>query len=234
MTVFYFFSGIAINDGSHSLVVNEVDPKTQFYQIYRVEARIRILARRYPQTHHICLFASCRILPSSQRLKGKDADALMDTMQGSLHSEIKKEIKQQSQSPPDLNSVDKQAPQEESKSGLNTGWNPPYTSLLSQGKASLNNYIFVYGIQQRGKEFKALQVVRDFKEAILRSVDPRSGIISLPSALYNLKGYDSHLETIASSLQAEVRLRLADNVVWRKIAVILCYTDVPESSVKSR
>ena len=92
----------------------------------------------------------------------------------------------------------------------------------------------MYGIQQRGKEFKALQVVRDFKEAILRSVDPRSGIISLPSALYNLKGYDSHLETIASSLQAEVRLRLADNVVWRKIAVILCYTDVPESSVKSR
>ena len=65
MTVFYFFSGIAINDGSHSLLVNEVDPKTQFYQVYRIEARIRILARRYPNTHHICLFASCRILPSS-------------------------------------------------------------------------------------------------------------------------------------------------------------------------
>ena len=75
--------------------------------IYRIEARIRILARKYPNTHHICLFASCRILPSSQRLKGKDADALMDTMQASLHAEIKKEIKSQSQSPPDLNSVEK-------------------------------------------------------------------------------------------------------------------------------
>ena len=96
LIVFFFFSGIAINDGSHSLVINEVEPQTQFYKIYRMEARIRILARKYSNTHHVCLFASCRILPSSQRLKGKDADALMDTMQASLHAEIKKEIKNQS------------------------------------------------------------------------------------------------------------------------------------------
>ena len=124
----------------------------------------------------------------------------MDTMTASLDAEVKKEIKSQSTSPPDLNSADK-TPQEESKGDrLNSGWNPPSTSLLSQGKNTLNNYVFVFGIQPRGKEFKAIQVVRDFREAVFKSVDPRNGSIAFPDSLYRLKGYDGCFETIASSL----------------------------------
>jgi hypothetical protein len=53
----YLVSGLAVNDGSHSIFVNEVDKVNLTYKLYRIEARIRILARRFPESH-VCLFAS--------------------------------------------------------------------------------------------------------------------------------------------------------------------------------
>ena len=61
-----------MNDGSHCLFINEVDKLNLSYKLYRIEARIRILARRFPETHHVCLFASARRSPSTFKLTEND------------------------------------------------------------------------------------------------------------------------------------------------------------------
>jgi hypothetical protein len=88
----YLVSGLAVNDGSHSIFVNEVDKVNLTYKLYRIEARIRILARRFPESHHVCLFASAKRSPSTFKLTQNDKIAFDAALQSSLLPDIAQEV----------------------------------------------------------------------------------------------------------------------------------------------
>jgi hypothetical protein len=69
--------------------------------MFRIEARIRILARRFPESHHICLFACAKRSPSTFRLTSNDRLAFDAALQASLTPEVANEVIRQMKSPPD-------------------------------------------------------------------------------------------------------------------------------------
>lgn len=61
------FAGHGVqSQGKQTLLTNELAKKgVKFYQLFRVEDKIRALASSYPNTYHLCLFACCRELEKS-------------------------------------------------------------------------------------------------------------------------------------------------------------------------
>jgi hypothetical protein len=92
LTVVYLISGLSVNDGSNTLIINDIDKVNLTYKLYRIEARIRILARRFPESHHICLFACARRSLSTFKLTANDKMAFDAAIQASLSPDVAQEV----------------------------------------------------------------------------------------------------------------------------------------------
>ena len=59
--LFFMFTGHGLlTDGMQNLIFNDYDPKTNFYKMYRAEAKIRSFAETYPNSYVIGIFACSR------------------------------------------------------------------------------------------------------------------------------------------------------------------------------
>ena len=47
-------------EGGQALVINEFDPKREFYKLLKIEAWIRVTAKHYANTYFVGIFACCR------------------------------------------------------------------------------------------------------------------------------------------------------------------------------
>ena len=69
--VVILFAGHGIlRDGMQSLLFNEYDPKTGFYKLLKVEAKLRVWAEIYPNLYTIGIFACCRQLYDPEIMSG--------------------------------------------------------------------------------------------------------------------------------------------------------------------
>ena len=51
-----------LKDGTQNILLNNYDPKTKFYQMYKAEEKIRSWAQSFPNAYIIGIFACCRQL----------------------------------------------------------------------------------------------------------------------------------------------------------------------------
>lgn len=176
------------------------------YKMFRIEARIRILARRFPETHHICLFACARRSPSSFRLTPNDRLAFDAVLQASLTPEVANEVIRQMKSPPDACTDMKNKPivynettnyaqvsvhfKDDTTFEINAGWDPVMTASMTQSIEAPSNYVFTHGLQPDDRTpFNPDTVVSEYIEALESQTDPRTGILVFPDSLFNVKGY---------------------------------------------
>jgi len=189
LVVVYLISGLAVNDGSNTMIINELDKQTLTYKLFRAEARIRLLARRFPESHHICLFANVRRGLTSFKLGENDRIAFNNALQSSLTPEIANEVVRHLKNPPDACTNTKETlinfNEENVNFGtmvvpfrdqrtfeINNGWDPIKTAEITQGIEGCQNYVLSFGLQPTDNvPFTTDKLVSEYLEALESQVD---------------------------------------------------------------
>ena len=69
MAIFYAFAGHGIQrDGEQLLVINEFF--NGFYRFWNTENDIRVMAKKYPNTYSLAIYACCREIYSTSKHTG--------------------------------------------------------------------------------------------------------------------------------------------------------------------
>ena len=60
LNIWLFAGHGMVEAGQQTVVINEYFPREKYYRRYKAEYFVRLYAKKYVNTHHLCIFACCR------------------------------------------------------------------------------------------------------------------------------------------------------------------------------
>ena len=60
LNIWLFAAHGMVEAGQQTVLINEYFPREKYYRRYKAEYFVRLYARKYVNTHHLCIFACCR------------------------------------------------------------------------------------------------------------------------------------------------------------------------------
>ena len=210
--IIFLFAGQGVRMlGNHWLILNQLDPYSQYYAMFNAEGKIREIAKTFQNSYTVGLFSCFRQLQETENMKGM---AMLQQKNAKILEKTPGDkIGEQTQSVFET----KQFADE----GVSETMNDPNINTLT---AKYENSVFLFSNRPILKYETNPTMIQHIAYILRTNYDRQTFTITIPRILLDLKYNDRNLELIRSGTLQPVKLSYHQNLVTRSKAIIFVNT----------
>ena len=185
-----------ILDGNQTILLNEYCSRSEFYELYKIEAHVRTLTRNFKNSYLVVIAACCRqIFNHQNHCKCVGAQSEVEAKR------LLEKRKEEEENNQKTLSQKKNSPQAAPKPANGRGGDQEEVkqeeskleTLGSANKVKVQNFIFI-GVAPGVLVDADTKIIKDTMRTFIEQYDKETLIVEFPRILYNLQGSDSQIE----------------------------------------